>query len=526
MHSLDNSYLESGVEGVGLGEKLGENVVWTGVADGIPLNWNGAVLVGAVDPEPKLNEGVPLNAADPPNAKVDGLAPNVGGGAAAAAAAVGVDENAKPLVVPDGAADVWIELVVIFEVPPKLNDDGVLVVEPKPENDGTEVGNLSPAVGAAPNVAVAPNAGVGVVLLVEITEGANGFSGLPAPNANGVLLDVVVVVLADGKLKPDADDKLLLPNRGTADVVVAVGTDDDTNGKLLGNENPLVVDAGAVVVEATGKVKVEAIVVAGAVAFDGKPNKLGVIDEVVVGAAAAVDNGVTGKVEGLAPNANEGSLSDETVEAIVVAAVVVGVNDVPPNEPKLIDVGTFIGDVVVLVIAIEGTADVLVAVVVFVDANEPNDWNVEGVGVLNWKRLFGVLVTDLSKVAAAVVVVPNRGAVVEPNEGVVIEGNEALVVTDGLITIFSLVVVGVVPNDGNVLGVVNGVVAVTSGGIEKVLSLVVVVVGGDVTIDVNVLVTVVTALGIVGSSIIISGVLFDDMDGVGSIARKKKQQKK
>jgi hypothetical protein len=52
-----------------------------------------------------------------------------------------------------------------------------------------------------------------------------------------------------------------------------------------------------------------------------------------------------------------------------------------------------------------------------------------------------------------------------------------------LITIFSLVVVGIVPNNGSVLVAVNGLVVVTSGGIEKVLSLV--VVGGDVTMGVD-----------------------------------------
>jgi hypothetical protein len=51
------------------------------------------------------------------------------------------------------------------------------------------------------------------------------------------------------------------------------------------------------------------------------------------------------------------------------------------------DVDTFIGDdTVVIVVAgliIEGMVEVLVAVVVFVDANAPKDWNVEGVFALS-----------------------------------------------------------------------------------------------------------------------------------------------
>ena len=141
-------------------------------------------------------------------------------------------------------------------------------------------------------------------MLVEITEGANGFGGLLAPKANGVLLDVVVVVFADGKLKPDDEDDKPLPNKGAADVVagvvVVVAIDVDTSGKALGNENPLVVDeeigngnevAAAVVVVAMG----------GAVVFDGKPNKFGVVDEVF---AVDDDNEVTDKDGALVPNEN------------------------------------------------------------------------------------------------------------------------------------------------------------------------------------------------------------------------------
>ncbi len=477
--------------------------------DEIPLNWNGALLVGAVDPAPKLNEG------DAPNENVDGAEPNAGGGAAAA----DWDENAKPLVVP---ADVWIGLVVVFDVAPKANNGvDVLAVEPKAENDGTDVGGLSIVVGIVPNEAVAPNAGVGFVVLVEITEGANGFGGLLAPNANGVLLDVVVVVFADGKLKPD--DNAPPPNKDAVDVgavFVVVAIDVDTSGKLLGNENPLIV-------EGTGNVKeAAAVVVVGAVAFDVKANKFGVVEEVVVAVVIDDDdddNGITDKGGALVPNENRGSLSDETVEKTVVVAVVV-INGVLPNDPNVTDVDTFISDdAVVIVVAgviIEGMVEVLVAVVVFVDANAPKDWNVEGVFALSWKRLFGVLVTGWSKVVVGV-----------PNREVVVEGNEAVVVTGGLITIFSLVVVGIVPNNGSVLVAVNGLVVVTSGGIEKVLSLV--VVGGDVTmgVDSNGIVAwmVVTGVDTVGSSIIIiSGVSFDDTDGcsgVGSIAKINRRNK-
>jgi hypothetical protein len=474
-----------------------ENTLVTGVDDGVPLNWNGALLVGAVDPAPKLNEDAP------PNANVDGVEPNAGGGAAA----VDDDENGKPLVVPAGAADVWIGLVVVFDVAPKVNDDDVLVAEPKAGNDETDVVGLSVVAGAIPNEAVAPNAGGAVPLLVEVTEGANGLSGLLAPNANGVLFDVVVVVVVvfpDGKLKPCDDDKPA-PNKEAADVVAGfavVTIDVDATGKLFGNENPLIV------VE-TGHVKEEAVVVVGAVTLDEKANKFGVVDKTVV-VAASDNDGATTRAEALVPNENKGGLSDETVEeAVVVTAVD---NGVLPNDPNVIDFGTSIGDddVVVVVVIIEGVVDVLVSVVVFADVNEPNDWNVEGVLVLIWKRLFGVLVTGLSKVA-----------VVVPNKEVVVEWNAVLTVTGGLVIIFSFVVVAIVLNNGSAVVVVveNEAVVVASDGIEKVLSLV--VVSDDVTIGVDSIGVdvwlVVTGVGTVGSIIIISGVSSEG-EGVGSIA--------
>lgn len=262
---------------------------------------------------------------------------------------------------------------------PKANIDGVVVVEPKAGNDGTEVDALSTVDGAAPNEAFAPNAGAGVVLLVDITEGANGFNGPPAPNANGVLPDVVVIP-PDGKLKPGADDKLL-PNKDAADVVAGAIEDADVDGKPLGNENPLVV-------EETGNVK-GAVVVVGAVAYDGKANGFGGIELVVVGNDD--DDGADDKGGALVPNENEGGLSDEIVEGIEVAAVVVVVG-VLPNDPNVIDVGNFIGDDDVVVI-IEGVIEELVAVVVFADVTaEPNDGNVAAAFVPIWNGLFAIVV--------------------------------------------------------------------------------------------------------------------------------------
>jgi hypothetical protein len=249
----------------------------------------------------------------------------------------------------------------------------------------------------------------------------------------------------------------------------------------------------------------------GAVALDEKANKFGVVDKTVV--VAAIDNdGATTRAEALVPNENKGGLSDETVEeAVVVIAVD---NEVLPNDPNVFDFGTSIGDDdVVVVVVSEGVVDVLVAVVVFVDVNEPNDWNGEGVLVLIGKRLFGVLVTGLSKVA-----------VVVPNKGVVVEENAVLVVTGGLVIIFSFVVVAIVPNNGSAVVVVeNEAVVVASDGIEKVLSLV--VVSDDVTIGVDSIGVdvwlVVTGVGTVGSIIIISGVSSEgEGEGVGSIAKK------
>jgi hypothetical protein len=202
--------------------------------------------------------------------------------------------------------------------------------------------------------------------LVDITEGANVFGGLLAPNVNGVLLDVVMVVLAVGKLKPDAEP---LPNKGADDVVVAI--DIDAGGKLFGNENPLVVD---VVNEAV-------VIVVGAVIWAGTRNRLGIIAEVVDD-----DDGGTDRVEALVPKENCGGLSDEIVEETAASVVVVVASGVLPNDPNVIDVGILIGDddaVVAGIVIIEGAIGVLVAAVVLVaDVAEPNDGNVEDVLVL------------------------------------------------------------------------------------------------------------------------------------------------
>lgn len=194
---------------------------------------------------------------------------------------------------------------------------------------------------------------------VETTAGANGRGGLLAPNANGVLLEVVVVVPADGKLKPDDEPA---PNKGTADdVVVAVVDviDVDTRGKLLGNANPLVEEAGNVD-EALVAVAVDALT------FEVKANKLGLVDVVVVNADGA---------EVLVPNGT-------TVLSAGIARALDGVaSAVLPNDPNVIVVGILIGDndVVVGVVKNEGVVEVLVTVavvVVVVDelvaAAEPN----------------------------------------------------------------------------------------------------------------------------------------------------------
>ena len=211
---------------------------------------------------------------------------------------------------------------------------------------------------AEPNVLAAPNAGAVVaVLLVEITEGANGFGGLLAPNVNGVLFEAVVVVVADGKLKPDEDVDVveeLAPNNdgGAAAVVVAAAERDvDVDEVVLGNENPPTV-----------------VVVLGAVAaagVDEKANKLGVV-EVVVAA------------EELAPNANKAGLSDNVVvdgDAVLVVAVA---NGVLVNEPN-VGVADAVVDVVVVVVKDKGVGVFDVVVVGLVAENPPNVGNVEGV---------------------------------------------------------------------------------------------------------------------------------------------------
>ena len=107
---------------------------------------------------------------------------------------------------------------------------------------------------------------------------------------------------------------------------MVVAVDADTSGKLLGKEKPLDVEAGSAI---------EADVVVGAVALDGKPNKLGVMDEVVV--VTADDDGAIDRVGALVPKENCGSLSDATIEETVVVAA----SGALPNDANVIVVGTF-----------------------------------------------------------------------------------------------------------------------------------------------------------------------------------------
>ena len=165
------SYLISGAA------KLDEARGLLDVADGSPLNWNGALLVGAVAAAaPKEKEGVA------PKLNGDGIAPNAGGAAPEADAAM--LENAKPVVAPTDGTGAGLTLLVgavVFEVPPKLNSEEF--DEPKVGNGEAPVTGLS-SVEATPNEAVEPKADGTVELLDEITGGANVFGGLLAPNAN------------------------------------------------------------------------------------------------------------------------------------------------------------------------------------------------------------------------------------------------------------------------------------------------------------------------------------------------------
>lgn len=225
-----------------------------------------------------------------------------------------------------------------------------------------------------PNKGVAPKAGTGAVPPVETTAGANGRGGLLAPNANGVLLEVVVVVLAGGKLKPDDDEPA--PNKGTEDDVVVAAVvvgviDVDTRGKLLGNANPLVEEAGNVN---------EALVVVadGALTFGVKPNKLGVVDVVVVN-----DDGAADRAEVLVPKASCTDLSEGIARAFVDVD-----SGVLPNDPNVIVVGILIGDNAVVVVVV-------------------------GVGVVKKEGVVEALVTA----AVVVVVVDELVVAVEPNTG-------------------------------------------------------------------------------------------------------------
>lgn len=252
-------------------------------------------------------------------------------------------ENAKPLVVVD----------VEFDEAPNANNDDEVEGAPNDENDGTDVAGLSAVVEAEPNVLAAPNAGVVVVvLLVEITEGANGLGGLLAPKVNGVLFEAVVVVVADGKLKPAEDvdvDEELAPNSGTVAVVVvavAVGRneDEDVDEVALGNENP-----PTVVVAGNDDNEDDEDVVLGAAAVDEKANKLGVVEAVVAAETVVDDTGARDEVEEPAPNVNKAGLSDNVVEDTALVVVEVG-NGVLVNEPNVGTVDAAAAALVVVVV--------------------------------------------------------------------------------------------------------------------------------------------------------------------------------
>lgn len=369
-------------------------------------------------------------------------------------------ENAKPLVEVDDGFD---------DAPNVNNDDDDVDGAPNAENDGIDVAGLSAVVeGAAPNVLAAPNAGVDVVeALVETTEGANGFGGLLAPNVNGVLFEAVVVVAADGKLKPDEDVD--------ADVV-AIGRDVEVDevGMVLENEKPPV----AVVVAAAtavGKDNDE-VVVLDAVVVDEKANRFGVVDAVVAAEIVVDGAGAREEVDEFAPKANKVGFSDDVVVVDVDAD-----NGVLPNEPN---VGVV--DAVVVVVAVKDK-EVLDVVV----GNVPKAGNVEGVLVPDGKRLIGVLVTGLSEVVA-----PNNGAVVA-----VVEPNET-------VTFSLLVLVDIVPNVGKETGAENDAAVVT----DSTETFATTIVDGEVKL--------VGALDTTDSSTIVSFVFVieDEEIGVGSIA--------
>ena len=434
-----------------------------------------------------------------PKLNVGGLAPNTG--AAAAEAAGAMLEKAKPPVAPKDETGAEIGLLmgaVVFDVPPKLN--GEEFDEPKVGNDDADVAGLS-NVGARPNEAVEPKADGTVELLDEITGGANVFGGLLAPNANGVLLDVVVVVIpVDGKLKPDDDDDDELPNKdavGNVPVLAVVVEADAVaappSGKPLENENPLLL-------EGTGRVVLDAVVAA-VVRLDEKPNRLEGTDDVV--AAGRLLTAATAGDETGAPNENKDGLSDGSVDTVDAAIDVVGF---ALNEPNVMGDDSCVDDEDAVVVSSDGKAEAPVVVAVVVGVNEPKDGNAEPVFELAGKRFVVPVTADE----------PNKLGVGEPN-------GATTGVVDALLTVISFVDAGnetgvIEPNMTGVLpapkGVLNG-----GGGREGTLSLV--VVDGNVTVGVIMLEPVeklmVADLGTVGSSAITSGNLLevaaDDDDG-------------
>jgi hypothetical protein len=388
----------------------------------------------------KLNDG-----GGPLDENADEGTPNAG-------SVDGGGRNAKPL----DAADVSTVFVAGFVVVSRPNNDGAFD-EPKDESDETE-----------------PNVGVLFEWVDEIIFDTDGLSELPAPNANGGLLGVVVVV-ADENLKPGTD-KPLIPNEG-----VAV----EVNVKLFGIEKALVVE---------GTKNEEVVAAAGnAVGNVEGTNMFGITDVVAV---------VKDGAEVFIPNENGAELSDK-ISGTAGVVVVIGV------VPNVIGLDTCSGDGGMFGVTglPEDTVELVAAVVKLDDGDNPK----LGIVVPAWKGLLALVVNDLSQV-----VVPNKCEAPDVNEGtvvtgfsLVVDGNDTVgaaltkagavnvngvlldigfsllvvvvIPNEGVTTVdteFSLIVDGigvndVEPNSGKVALVVAGALVVIDGGIDEKCSLVV-----------------------------------------------------
>lgn len=354
----------------------------------------------------------------------------------------------------------------MLDVAPKENE-GELLDEPNDENEGADAAG-------APKPDVAPKAGAAdaVLLLPDgTTDGAKGRGGLLAPKANGVLADVVVVVLAPaaGKLNPPTLG--VVPNNDGAELVVgllvnAVEVELEPNGAE--KEKPAVVVVAA------------ALVIGVAEADKAKRFAVGKVDDdvVVVGGANVADapKGPDAKLandgaDALVPKENNPGRSDAAL--VLVLVLVAGVAlDAEGNEPNKI-VGAVLGEALVVlvngaaVVAAGTVADVEgVVKVLLLDEKAPKAGNVV---VLVPKRFELLLVVVVVVAVAAVVVVadetPNNVDVV----GGTNRGRVGALVTGGagLITGFSLVVTGTDTNGVDEAGVPKGIerdAAVMTGG--------------------------------------------------------------